>query len=364
MKHPVIVIVLITVSLVLTSGCAAATPAPSPTLPPSPAPPTPLPPSPTAVPPTPVPPTATAMPKVPTPTVVPPTATPVPPTATRVPPTPTVVPPTAIPPGLYVSNVRISPERPAYTQDVSFTVTFLNTATGDQNLSWRVYIFKADTAAKGDIAAKSYNDTTLLASTFPPGTKELVSPGTFKQGPTGRTCDYFFVRVGWINPENKIVYFNTPDGKLYEKDFMVCDANVIPTLPPASPTSTVPRPTPHAGLFVTDLRIQPAPVRGTPLIFFPRFVNTLGTPMTFTWRVYIYRAADLNRSYSETTFALTTFPPNVGEVQSLGSWTLPLGGPCENFVARVGWLDAENKLHFFMQPDGQVFEKSFTVCPP
>jgi hypothetical protein len=257
-----------------------------------------------------------------------------------------------------VTNVQLAPERPAFNQSVSFTVTFLNTATGDQNMSWRVYIFRADTPTK------SHADTTLLRSTIPPGTKEIVSPGTFSQGPTGQTCEHFFVRVGWLDPENKIVYFNSPSGKTYEKGFMVCDANVIPTLPPAPPSPTVPPPTPRAGLFVTDLRIQPAPVRGTPLTFFPRFVNTLGTTMTFTWRVYIYRANDLSRSYADTTFTQTHFSATPGEVQSLGSWTLPLGGPCENFVARVGWLDAENKVQFFMQPDGKIFEKPFTVCPP
>jgi len=355
MKQTVVTIVLLVLLLTLLAACATPTPVPpTPTLPPPS--PTLPPPSPTAVPPTPTP---TAMPPTPTrvpPTPVPPTPTPVPPTP--VPPTATPIPPTPIPPGLYVTNVRLTPDRPAFNQSVTFAVTFLNTATGDQNVSWRVYIFRAAEPTK------SNTETGLLRSAIPPGTREVASPGTFAYGPTGRTCEDFFVRVGWLDAENKIVYFNTPDSKVYQKDFRVCDASVIPTVPPAPPATPSPVPTPRPGLFVTDLRIQPAPVRGTPLIFFPHFVNTLGTQMTFTWRVYIFRAGDLSRSFSETTFATTHFSPTPGEVQSLGSWTLPLGGPCENFVARVGWLDAENKLHFFMQPDGRIFEKPFTVCPP
>lgn len=336
------------------TACATPTAVPAIATPPPPAPTQPPLPSPTSVPPTVIP-----SPRPPSPTPVPPTPvppTPVPPTP--VPPTPVPPTATAVPPGLYVTNVQLVPERPAFNQGVSFKVTFLNTAMGDQNMSWRIYIFKVDTPTK------SNSETGLLRSTFPRGTVEIASPGTFSYGPTGRTCEYFFVRVGWVDAENKTVYFNLPDGKMYEKGFTVCDANVIPTLPPAPSSPTAPPPTPRPGLFVTDLRIQPSPVRGTPLTFFPKFVNTLGTPMTFTWRVYIYRANDMSRSYSETTFIKTDFSTAPGEVQSLGTWTLPLGGPCENFVARVGWLDPENKVQFFMQPDGKIFEKPFTVCPP
>lgn len=360
MKRILASLFLLVITLTLLTACATPTPVP-PTPPPS-IPTQPPPPSPTPMPPTPVPPTATPSPRPPSPTPVPPTPvppTPVPPTPvppTPVPPTP--VPPTPVPPGLYVTNVQLAPERPAFNQGVSFRVAFLNTAAGDQNMTWRVYIFRADTPTKPN------SDTGLLRSTFPHGSVEITSPGTFSYGPTGRSCENFFVRVGWLDPENKIVYFNRPDGKTYEKSFMVCDASVIPTPPPAPPSPTAVPPTPRPGLFVTDLRIQPAPVRGTPLIFFPTFVNTQGTTMTFTWRVYIFRATDLSRSYTETTFTQTHFSTTPGEVQSLGSWTLPLGGPCENFVARVGWLDPENKVQFFMQPGGKIFEKPFTVCPP
>jgi hypothetical protein len=117
-------------------------------------------------------------------------------------------------------------------------------------------------------------------------------------------------------------------------------------------------------LFVTDLRIQPAAWRGYDLSFFPTFVNTKGTQMTFTWRVVIFKADNMQTSYSETTWLLTNFPPTPGEVQSLGTWRLSLGGPCENYVARVGWLDVNNYTQFFMKPDGTVFEKSFTMCAP
>lgn len=353
----VLAVILVSSLIVACAPSSTPTPPPLPTqIPPQPSatkpptvPPTAVPPTP--VPPTAVPPTATRPPTVP-PTAVPPT--PVPPTPVP----PTAVPPTAIPPGLYVTNVKISPDRPAFTQQVTFAVAFQNTAAGDQNIRWAVYIFKADEINK------SNNETTALFSTFPPGAREFNSPGGFSYGATGRACEYFFVRVGWINAEGKIVWFNDPSGKMYEKGFQVCDVNVIPTLPPPPPSPVGVVPTPAPGLFVTDLRIQPAPMRGVDLSFFPTFTNTKGTQMTFTWRVFIYRAENRATSFSETTWLQTNFPVNPGELQSLGKWTLPLGGQCENFFARVGWLDVNNQNQFFLKPDGTVFEKSFAVCPP
>jgi hypothetical protein len=259
---------------------------------------------------------------------------------------------------LYVNTLRIQPDRPAFNQDVTFAPTFVNTASGDQNIKWAVYIFRADQMAN------SANETTAQFTAFPVGVKEFTSLGKFNYGPTGRVCEYFTARVGFFNPENKIVYFTTPDSKMYEKSFQVCDVSVIPTGVPASVAPTAVPPTPKPGLFVTDLRIQPAPQRGVDLTFFPTFTNNSGNMMTFTWRVLIYKADNLATSFSDTTWTLSNFTTNPGEVQSLGKWNLPLGGPCENYFARVGWQDANNQTQLFLKPDGAVFVKSFTVCPP
>lgn len=300
-----------------------------------------------------IPPTQTTVPPTVPPTAVAPTAIP----STAVP-TATSVPPTAAPAGLYVTNVKIVPDRPAFNQDVSFVATFVNTASGDQNVKWAFYIFKADAAAT------SNNETTALLTAFPTGTRDFASLGSFRYGTTGRPCEYFFTRVGFFNSENKVVWFANSDGKTYEKGFQVCDASLIPTAVPASAASTAVPPTPKPGLFVTDFRIQPAAQRGADLTFFPTFLNNSGNTLSFTWRVLIYKADNSARSYSETTWLQSNFASNSGEVQSLGKWNLALGGPCENYFARVGWLDVNNQTQLFVKPDGTVFEKSFTVCPP
>lgn len=353
-------LILIVFGLLTASACAA-----TPTI--APPPPTPLPPQPTV---TGLPPTATIVPPtatrvapsptaVPPPTSVPPTTVPPSPTVPPTPVPPTVAPTaTSIPPGLYITNITLSPERPVFNQDISFTATFINSGNAEQNLRWALYIFKADEPTK------SNNETSVQLTTFATGTKTFNALGTFRYGATGRPCEYFSVRAGITNADGKIVWLSLPDGKVYEKGFQICDTSLVPTLPPPPPSPSAVAPTPKPGLFVTDLRIQPAPVRGVDLTFFPMFTNTSGGQMTFTWRVLIYRVDNLNASYSETSWLTTNFPANPGEVQSLGKWSLSLGGNCENFVARVGWQDANNYTQLFMKPDGKIFEKSFTVCPP
>ena len=126
----------------------------------------------------------------------------------------------------------------------------------------------------------------------------------------------------------------------------------------------MPTPTLPPGLFVTDLKTQPDPApRGTDLQFFATFLNTTGTAQSYRWLVYIYRSENRVRSYSETTATLTGIPVGSSEQKSLGSWKLGVGGPCEDFVARVAFLDQDNKATNFAKPDGQVFEKDFRVCP-
>lgn len=132
-------------------------------------------------------------------------------------------------------------------------------------------------------------------------------------------------------------------------------ATLLPTPPPAFPP----------GLYVSNLRIEPSPpVRGADLNFYVTFLNTAGSVYNPRWLVYIFRADTPNRSYSETTVLQSSIPAGTNEVKSLGSWKLGLGGPCDYFFARVGFLDINNRPVMYTQSDGTIFEKGFTVCPP
>ena len=151
----------------------------------------------------------------------------------------------------------------------------------------------------------------------------------------------------------------------------VAPATETPTVAPTAtasptpfPTNTAIPPTLPRGLFVTGLRIQPDPApRGEDLVFYPTFLNTTGIAQNYRWIVYIFKSDNRTKSLSETTRTDTALPSGTSEQKSLGSWKLGVGGPCEDFVARVGFFDQENKSVNFTKPDGTLFEKDFKVCP-
>ncbi len=271
--------------------------------------------------------------------------------------TPTMA-PTAIPSGLYVTDLRLNPDRPAFNSAVSFFVTFANTTSTFQNFKWLVYIFRADTPSRAN------NQTTAVQGSFPAGSGEYSALGTFRYGATGNQCEFFFARVGWLDADNKTTFFTQSDGKVFEKGFSVCDVSVIPTSTLAPPTPTPVPPTPAPGLFVTDLRLQPErPAFNSDMSFFATFANTTSTVQNFKWLVYIFRADTPSRANNQTTAMQGSFPVGSGEYGALGTFRYGVtGNQCEFFFARVGWLDADNKTTFFTQPDGKVFEKGFSVC--
>jgi hypothetical protein len=116
-------------------------------------------------------------------------------------------------------------------------------------------------------------------------------------------------------------------------------------------------------VYVTDLRIDPLPARGSELKFYPTFLNTLDREQNFRWAVYIFRA-DNQRRMGETTRTDMAVPTGASELESVGSWKLPLGGPCEYYYAQVGWAGADNQIAWFTAPNSPVFQKGFTLCPP
>lgn len=84
----------------------------------------------------------------------------------------------------------------------------------EQNYRWVVYIFKADTQ-------KVIGETTRTDLSIPVGTFERQSNGYWKL-PLGGPCDWFYAQVGWLNADNKVTWFTTPSGAVFQKGFTVC----------------------------------------------------------------------------------------------------------------------------------------------
>ena len=280
---------------------------------------------------------------------------------------PTAVPQAAAPsatpvppgPGLFVSNMKLIPDKPAFNQAITFVPTFDNTTKVVQNFTWKVYIWRADAPAHTD------NETSALKTGFPVGSGDYTALGTYRYGPTGNLCEYFYARVGWLDANNKVTYFTTPSGQVYEKGFSICDLSIIPTPAPAAPAPTAIPPTPAPGLFVTGLRLQPfeTPQHNMDTTFFPTFLNNSDKVQNFTWNVYIFKADSPNKSNTDLTGVFTSFQPGTKEVQASGTFRYgPTGYRCDYFFARVGFMDANNNIIYFSQPNGQVFQKGFQVC--
>ena len=289
-----------------------------------------------------------------TPTYVSPTALPTAaiPTTTPAPPTP------VIPAGLYITSLDIVPDPPTRGSELLFYATFANTTGSPQTFRWIVYLYRSDNPTT------SFGETTATTSITSLGAHTERSLGFWKL-PLGGPCENFVGRVVWMDQNNKTTPFLKPDGQVFEKPFTVCAQADLPSPTPAPPSQPTTVPTPPPGLFITDLRTDPnPPTRGSDVTFSPTFSNTTDTIQNYRWTIYISVAADPAHRISETSVLQTAFPVGVSEQKSLGSWKAPVVGPCEDFLARVVWLDQYNRANQFTEPDGRGFEKTLTVCPP
>jgi len=142
-----------------------------------------------------------------------------------------------------------------------------------------------------------------------------------------------------------------------------------PTATPIPPTDTAnPIPTSTTapafppGFYITAMQTNPPkPIRRQDVFFDVRFLNTTGGTRSYRWLVYVYRP-DQRNSLGETPSFPFTFPTGTGIVE-IGTWRLTGAGGCEDFVARVAWLDDNKRPTLFTKTDGSVFEQAFTVCP-
>jgi hypothetical protein len=214
MKQGILVAAAFAAALLAVTACGAA-PTPTPTQPP---PPTAVSKPTETVQPT-LAPTSTEAPK-PTATTVPPTSAPQA-TATSAPATattaPTAVSATSAPPGLYVTGIQLDPSQPAHAQNITFSVSFLNTANADQNQKWVIYIYNPAINPN-----RPSTQTAVTQSTFPPGPTDLQASPPVKFGVTGNACDYYFAQVDSIDINNKGTPLTQPNGQALTKGFAVC----------------------------------------------------------------------------------------------------------------------------------------------
>jgi hypothetical protein len=131
---------------------------------------------------------------------------------------------------------------------------------------------------------------------------------------------------------------------------------VPPSAIPATATPPIP-----PGLYVTKMRPEPpSPPPATDTSFWVTFLNTTNNPMRYKWKVYIYKPDNLRNSFGETSAVTIDIPAGSSE-QTVGMWRITAGA-CGDYLARVGWIDDNNRITFFTRPDGQMYELAFATC--
>jgi hypothetical protein len=164
-------------------------------------------------------PTATTEPTNPPPTATAPVPTDIPPTNTRIPPTrvpstptPNVSPTPNLPPGVYVTNVRVDPPEPRSGDEITFYTTLLNTRE-EQQYNYCVEIFR------GQDVSKSVGISTCRPVSVAPGTNEFSSTGwNVREG----SCTQYLARAISEDLAKARTPFLQPDGSIYYLNFTVC----------------------------------------------------------------------------------------------------------------------------------------------
>lgn len=179
-----------------------------------------------------------------------------------------------------------------------------------------------------------------------------------------------------IPPPTSLVEVSTPISALTPTREAIVDAvptstseptatSVPPTDTPIPPPTVPPTLAFAPGFYITALRTNPAkPVLRQDVFFDVRFLNATGGPRSYRWLIYIFKSdpTQQKNSLGETPSFPFTFPSGTGEIE-IGTWRLGGGGGCQDFVARVAWLDDNKRPTTFTKPDGQMFEQPFSVCP-
>jgi hypothetical protein len=155
------------------------------------------------------------------PTLLLPTAPPtIPPTNTRAQPTrvpatltPASSPTTVIPPGVYVTDLRVDPPSPRSGDQITFYPTFLNTKDLVQEYNICVEIFR------GQDVSKSVGISTCTAEKIGPGTSEFPSTGwNVREG----ACTQYLARAISEDQAKARTPFLQPDGNIHYLNFTVC----------------------------------------------------------------------------------------------------------------------------------------------
>lgn len=112
-----------------------------------------------------------------------------------------------LPPDVYVTNLRVSPNPPRQRQEITFTASFLNTNPAGVGMEWRVILMDPNKQGRN----KDYGESRPWGITVPPGRSEfsLVYIPVTSSGP----CVNLQALVGRrLDDGGRVVFRNTSGG--------------------------------------------------------------------------------------------------------------------------------------------------------
>lgn len=230
---------------------------------------------------------------------------------------------------LLVDGANIETSAPPIAQgQSSFTVLQRWKATaGSHTLSVRAY---NATGAASEVAVVTINVT---ASAQP---SPVVAPTALVQVPPANT------------PLPGIVPTAPPSETVAPLGVAPTATRTRTPVPAVRATST---PSAPPGVYALSIRVEPSsPKIGQKVGFFVTFLNTTGTPQSYSWRIAIFEP-DKRSSFSDTAIKREDIPVGTTELASIANWTISSPTPCRTFIGRVFWIDVDNNRIEFLKPD-------------
>jgi hypothetical protein len=119
-----------------------------------------------------------------------------------------------IPPGVYVSAIKIDPPSAKSNQVPQITVTFVNTTGQVKRYRWFIKIFAPD-------QTPSFGETPKVESDIAPATSQLKALSEWRTQ-TFFNCLSFTARAFWVDADNQVIEFLKPDRSSPGTGFSVC----------------------------------------------------------------------------------------------------------------------------------------------
>ncbi len=121
----------------------------------------------------------------------------------------------SLPPAVYITNIRVSPNPPPRQAQVTFTASFWNTNRESVGMYWRIILLDPNKARN-----KDYGESPFAGITVPPGRTEFSI--SYTPVNSGGPCVTLQALAARRRDDNSRVYLNATNGSAYATSVTFC----------------------------------------------------------------------------------------------------------------------------------------------